>query len=180
MTKISKIMENSKKLIIIKLLFNSCILPTAVLTILFGIFQVGWYLQEFQYSEPFNTVWNYSMFTYPYNSFYGPSVYILLSIFFVQGVFTQFIFYRNFDKSILYYFSSLLMILGLFGCLIVPIYFYNWAGEDWLFDGYWQVSSINETILPGFSWGLLSIFLIVIKISTIKILKLFYGYIRRD
>jgi len=68
------------------------------------------------------------------------------------------------------------MILGLLGSLIWPMFVYEIAGDDMIFSLYWQNLSLNETILPGFYWGLLSIFLIVIKIFTIKTLETYYGY----
>ncbi len=166
-------MEHSKKSIIIKLIFNSFILLSAILTILFGIFQVIWYLQEFENSDPFKIVWNYGIFNYPYNSILGISVNIVLSIFFLQGVFTQFILYRNFDSSNLYYFSLVLMTLGLLVCLIIPKLVYIWTGEEYYYI--WE-SHTSTQILPGFYWGLLSILLIVIKIITIKALETFSVY----
>ncbi|MFX1303439.1 MAG: hypothetical protein ACFE9X_08790 [Promethearchaeota archaeon] len=167
-------MENTIKSIIVKLIFNSIILLTVLLTIILGIFHIEWYLQEFEYSEPFYAVWNYSMFTYPYSSVYGQPVYIILSIFFVQGVFAQFIFYRNFDKSIPYYLSLVLMIIALIGSLIIPILFYEVAGDDMIFFDYWKNISINERILPGFYCGLLSLFLVIVKIFVIKTLDSYY------
>ena len=155
-----------KKSIIIKLIFNSFILISAILTIFGGIFQVMWDLQESEFSEPFSIVWNYNMFSYPYSSRLGLPVYIVLSIFFLQGVFTQFILYRNFDRSIIYYFSLILMAIGLYGCLFIARAYYLLRGDLYLVDYYWE--SHSTQILHGFYWGILSISLILIKKITIK------------
>ena len=152
----------------IKISFSLFILIFAILTILSGIFQVRWYLREFWYSEPYYLIWNYVMFSCPYNSIYCLSVYIILSVFFLQGVLMQFILYRDFDRSISYYFSLVLMILGLFGCLIYPSIQYIWAGEEYY---YYYESQASRQILPGFYWGLFSILLIVIRKLTIKFIR---------
>ena len=93
---------------------------------------------------------------------------IILSIFFLQGVFTQFILYKDFDRSLYYIFSLGLMILGLLGCLIIPQLVYIWAGDEYYY--YWE-SQVSTQVLPGFYWGLLSILIIVIKKFTISSIR---------
>lgn len=169
-------MEQSKKFIIIKLLFNSFILLSAVLTVLFGIFQVTLDLQEFENSEPFSMIWNYGLFYIPtyYYSIMIHSIIIVLSIFFLQGVFIQFISYKKFDHSYAYYFSLILMTLGLLGCLFIPMIDYGIAaGDRFDFFYYWNIEGTR--ILSGFYWGLLSIILIVIRQITIRILEDLYN-----
>ncbi|MFX1419953.1 MAG: hypothetical protein ACFE9N_13625 [Promethearchaeota archaeon] len=161
-------MKSSSKNNLIKLSFNVSILIFAILTILSGIFQVTWYLREFGYSEPFYIFWNYGMFSYPYNSPYGPFVNIILSIFFLTGVFMQLILYKDVDRSI-YIYSLGLMVLGLFGCLIIPYFVYSLVTEEFYY--YWDYQ-VSTQVLPGFYWGLLSIFIIIVKRYIINILPL--------
>jgi len=161
-------MKSSSRNYLINLSFNVGILIFAILTILSGIFQVTWYVREFSYSEPFYIIWNYGMFSYPYNSKYGPLVNFILSIFFLMGFFMQLILYKDADRS--YYIYSLgLMVLGLFGCLIIPQLVYTWAGEEYYY--YWD-RQVSTQVLPGFFWGLLSLLMIVVKKYIIKILPL--------
>ena len=160
-------MEQSKKFIIIKLLFNSFILLSAVLTVLFGIFQVSLDLQEFENSELYSKT-SYLRF------FSGNSlINTVASIFFIQGVFVQFIFYNEFDHSLFYYISLILMTLSLLGSLFISAIGIGFTESEFEVEQYddYEYFEIKSKILSGFYWGLLSIILIVFRQITTRIIE---------
>ena len=157
-------MKSSGRNYLIKLSFNVGILICAILTILFGNFQVKWYLREFSYSEPYYLDWNYGIFSYPINSYFGPIVNFIFSIFFLLGVFMQLMLYKDVDLYPYYIFTLALMALGLFGTRLG----YGYHPEEFYY--YWEYQRSRQ-VLPGFYWGILSLLIIVVKKYIIKILE---------
>jgi hypothetical protein len=78
----------------------------------------------------------------------------------------QLILYKDVDLYPYYICSLGLMILGLFGCFIIPRLGYGVEEEFYYFEEFQRSSQI----LPGFYWGLLSLLLIVVKKYIINII----------
>ena len=144
----------------VKLVIKSLIILSGILTFLFGIYQVTWHLREYFDSESFTVVWNYGLFNYPRRSILGQLVNITLSLMFLQGILLQFISFKDVKLSSIYTISIALMIFGLFGSWFISMFGYGLMGESYF---YYEEYIFYPRTLPGFYWGLLSIFWFIVN-----------------
>ncbi|MHA2183149.1 MAG: hypothetical protein ACXAAH_17150, partial [Promethearchaeota archaeon] len=160
-------MKSFNKNYLIKISLNVGIFIFSILIILSGIIQVTWYVWDYYSEEPFYIIWNYGLWSYPYNSRLGSLVNLILSFLFLSGVFMQLILYK--DVGRLYYIFSIgLIILGLFGCFGISQSVYLGLGEKYSYS--YLVSQTSAQVLPGFFWGLLLLLMILVKKGLTKIL----------
>jgi len=109
--------------------------------------------------------WDYGMFHYAYEGL-GSLLNTALSILFLQGIIVQFIYYKDFDVSIISHFSLFLMTLGLLGNIYLARWTYVAAGTSF---HYYYACQVSIRILLGFYYGLVSTLLVLIKYITLRI-----------
>lgn len=169
---------NLTKDLVAKLILNFFLFVFFILTLIFGIFEGTWYIQEDEYSEIFNIVWIYGLFNYP-NMGDGLFLNILLSICFSQGIIIQIIYDLGYDLSFVYKMSLTLTFLSLLASFFMYCISFTLANAFYIHDIYYDhIIQYTRKILPGFYCGLISVLLIFIKYKILNHLKRNDKYIK--